>query len=311
VDEAYDPERMGGISGEDWRVKRLVINGPGQIGQIIREDVYTYTDIEDSDPDSIDSYYYHYDALGNVMNITDSDGDEIPGGHFQQDAFGNELNDSWNETFPRHITGKEYDQDMGMYYFGARWHAPVLGRMICASSLPRNIEHPYEYCESNPSNSVDPTGLFTLKCMADCIADNDPVRSAVGKALALLTGMPLPKAFLIGLLEYVGDAHKAAIIRATIKTGASRFTTMPSILANELQNVIGASTHRLLRQLGRYASHVVVVYGVYMAMVETACCGHCAGTCNYKPEIFSIIQYEYYWDAFLKWGERLPPIGMG
>ena len=59
------------------------------------------------------------------------------------------------------FTGKEYDPDIGLYYFNARWYDPDLGRFI-SEDPARDPKNPnlYSYCGNNPVMRVDPTGQF-------------------------------------------------------------------------------------------------------------------------------------------------------
>ncbi|MBL7130967.1 MAG: RHS repeat-associated core domain-containing protein [Candidatus Omnitrophica bacterium] len=59
---------------------------------------------------------------------------------------------------------KPFDSETGLYYYGARYYNPVIGRFITADLT---VQHPgdpqdlnrYTYCRNNPVNLVDPTGL--------------------------------------------------------------------------------------------------------------------------------------------------------
>ena len=59
------------------------------------------------------------------------------------------------------FTGKEYDPDIGLYYFNARWYDPDLGRFI-SEDPARDPKNPnlYSYCGNSPVMRVDPTGEF-------------------------------------------------------------------------------------------------------------------------------------------------------
>ncbi len=64
-----------------------------------------------------------------------------------------------------YFTGKKLDEEAGLYYFGARYYDPSLGRFITADSLVQNPGNPqtlnrYSYCGNNPVNMIDPTGHF-------------------------------------------------------------------------------------------------------------------------------------------------------
>src|SRR5579863_969032 len=71
--------------------------------------------------------YFHNDAAGSPMAATDSAGALVWKENYT--PFGNRLgnqpassnNDIW-------FTGKPYDQNTGLSYFGARYYDPVLGR---------------------------------------------------------------------------------------------------------------------------------------------------------------------------------------
>ncbi len=110
--------------------------------------------------DTSDSgWFYHYDEAGNVILITDKNGGLIK--HFEQDAWGNDLNGSFSTTqnIRQHQTGKYLDEATGLYFFGARWYDPNIGRFISVSPLSPLGEEEYVYCSENPVNSFDVKGL--------------------------------------------------------------------------------------------------------------------------------------------------------
>ncbi|MBI4332101.1 MAG: RHS repeat-associated core domain-containing protein [Chloroflexi bacterium] len=60
------------------------------------------------------------------------------------------------------FTGQRLD-DVGLYYYGARYYDPALGRFISADSLVPRVSNPqnfnrYTYVLNNPLRYVDPTG---------------------------------------------------------------------------------------------------------------------------------------------------------
>lgn len=64
------------------------------------------------------------------------------------------------------FTGKEYDDNIGFYYFGARWYDPLGGRFLSIDPKRPNIENPqelnpYQYCYNNPLIAIDPDGRRT------------------------------------------------------------------------------------------------------------------------------------------------------
>ena len=57
-------------------------------------------------------------------------------------------------------TGKEKDEESGLYYFGARYYSSATGIFISADPLLEKYPNvsPYAYCMNNPVKYIDPTG---------------------------------------------------------------------------------------------------------------------------------------------------------
>jgi RHS repeat-associated protein len=57
-------------------------------------------------------------------------------------------------------TGKERDEESGLYYYGARYYAPWIGRWISCDPLGLNAEaNLFVYCTGNPISRSDPSGM--------------------------------------------------------------------------------------------------------------------------------------------------------
>jgi len=71
-------------------------------------------------------------------------------------------------------TGKERDDSTGLYYYGARYYAPWMGRWMSAD--PKGVKgsglNMYWFTSGNPINRVDPKGLSDEKKELDKIVDN-------------------------------------------------------------------------------------------------------------------------------------------
>ncbi len=63
--------------------------------------------------------------------------------------------------------GEQFDPDLGMYYLRARYYQPQTGRFWTMDTFQGDQEdtlslHKYLYCEANPIDGIDPTGLLGL-----------------------------------------------------------------------------------------------------------------------------------------------------
>ncbi|WAI00935.1 SpvB/TcaC N-terminal domain-containing protein [Methanogenium organophilum] len=76
---------------------------------------------------------------------------------------------SQTETPKRYrYTGKERDEDSGLYYHGARYYAPWLGVWISTDPVGlRDGKNIYAYVSGNPVRKVDPTGTQDVSEIAD------------------------------------------------------------------------------------------------------------------------------------------------
>ena len=133
------------------------------------------------DPDAYEKlqFYYHPDHLGSSSYITNLDGEVVQ--HIEYVPFGEvfieERNSIWNT--PYLFNAKEFDEETGLYYYGARYYDPRLSLWISVDPIsnydPRNSENyldgehnggvvnhynlnSYIYCYQSPVKLSDPDG---------------------------------------------------------------------------------------------------------------------------------------------------------
>jgi RHS repeat-associated protein len=128
---------------------------------------------------------------------------------------------------PYKFTGKELEREFGLYYFGARYYNPHLGRWMSVDPLAigGEIEQslgPYVYCDNDPFNMVDPDGLYSggvesrgmakaQRIEKDAASDRKTsVRGAVMAVEAAAT--MLNPGGLLGSLAIEALQHKDAIV---------------------------------------------------------------------------------------------------
>ena len=104
--------------------------------------------------------YYHPDHLGSSSYITNLDGEVSQ--HIEYVPFGEvfieERNNTWNRLYL--FNAKEFDEETGMYYYGARYYEPRLSLWMSADPLEEDYPNlsAYGYCHNNPIILYDPDG---------------------------------------------------------------------------------------------------------------------------------------------------------
>src|SRR6516164_9080599 len=93
------------------------------------------------------------DNLGSIREVVSKTGsvlDQITYG-----AFGNILSQTNSSNAPRYLyAGGEWDGNLGLYHFGARWDDPVDGRWISQDPLGLGPDpNPYRYVANGPTNA--------------------------------------------------------------------------------------------------------------------------------------------------------------
>ena len=109
-------------------------------------------------------FYYHPDHLGSSSYITNLDGEVVQ--HIEYVPFGEvfieERNNTWNT--PYLFNAKEYDEETGMYYYGARYYEPRISLWMSVDPLSEKSPNTssYLYCFANPIKYIDPIGLDSV-----------------------------------------------------------------------------------------------------------------------------------------------------
>jgi RHS repeat-associated protein len=99
---------------------------------------------------------YHADALGTVTKTTDFTGTVTLTREY--DAWGNLQQGGTVSGYA--FTGREWDPEVGLFYYRARYYAPQLGRFVAEDPLGfvSGINHNV-YVQNSPVNLIDPSGM--------------------------------------------------------------------------------------------------------------------------------------------------------
>jgi len=102
--------------------------------------------------------YYQEDGLGSVTSL--SSGGAALANTYAYDSYGKLSASSGTLINPVQYTGREFDSEIGIYEYRARYYDPSAGRFL--SEDPVGFDGGtdfYAYATNNPANFIDPSGL--------------------------------------------------------------------------------------------------------------------------------------------------------
>ena len=218
------------------------------------------------DPDNYENlqFFYHPDHLGSSSFITNLEGEVVQ--HIEYVPFGEvfieERNNVWNT--PYLFNAKEFDEETGLYYYGARYYDSRLVVWISVDPIsnynPTNEENyldgehnsgiynnfnlnPYGYCYQNPVKLIDPNGkqvdaidfvpfLGSGRDIYRGFRDGDVLTGAIG------VGGLVADIFTLGSGSVVTGTVKAGV-KAGVKTGVK--TTVKTGVKSTVKTEVKAS----------------------------------------------------------------------
>lgn len=149
------------------------------------------------------TYYYHQNTLWSVAALTDSAGNPVE--RYAYDAYGlaavttgvgapvppTPWGTPHSPTLNAYLfTGRQFDEETGLYFYRARFYDSVKGRLLQRDPLGYvagiNL---YEYVKGNPVNRVDPFGLEDIFITLNLTGDpQDPRQQKTNPAENLYAG---------------------------------------------------------------------------------------------------------------------------
>ncbi len=121
--------------------------------------------------------FVHGDHLGSTNVTTNTNGvvqevlEYAPFGEIKR----HDASSSNTSLAKQQFTGKKLDDETGLYYYGARYYDPLLGKFITPDTIVQAPSNPqtlnrYAYCNNNPINNVDPSGHSWKKWLSKAVA---------------------------------------------------------------------------------------------------------------------------------------------
>ena len=145
----YDGDHIALVFDGEGNQTHRYLHGP-QIDQVLAEETadgqvqWALTDNQGTVRDVID-------ITGAVLN------------HISYDSFGQMTAETNPEVdFRFGYTGREFDEESGLYYYRARYYDPAVGQFISEDPIEfaGGDDNLYGYVGNSPANYVDPTGLI-------------------------------------------------------------------------------------------------------------------------------------------------------
>ena len=168
----YDGEHIALVfDGEGNQVSRY-LHGP-QIDQVLAE--------ETADGEV---RWALSDHQGSVRDVIDSEGTVL--NHITYDSYGQVISETNPEVdFRFGYTGRERDEETGLYYYRARYFDPAVGTFVSADPLgfAAGDANVYRYVFNSPTNYIDPNGKSAASLGGSLVG---------GGALAAAIDGPLP-----------------------------------------------------------------------------------------------------------------------
>ena len=141
--------------------------------------------------------YHHVNALGSNIVLTDDNQNVLV--RYEYDIFGAIRSETGTCDNTRKFTGKEFDADSNLYYYGARYYDPYIGRFTQRDPIGDGGNW-YTYTHNNPLKYTDPNGLQPVQDQAGEVGEFTEIMKYTKREVGKQVGEQAA-----GALRYLGE----------------------------------------------------------------------------------------------------------
>ncbi len=160
----YDGNNLRTSKTVNGTTTEFLYDGTDIIGEKTGAELKTYVRGDKLLSDS-DGKYYHYDTHGSVSALTNAQNEVLAQNAY--DAYGA---GSVSPLSPFGYCGEYTDSETGFVYLRNRYYDTQTGRFISEDPI-KDGDNWYAYCDSNPVNKIDPSGLYDRKKVKEYIKE--------------------------------------------------------------------------------------------------------------------------------------------
>jgi RHS repeat-associated protein len=215
--------------------------------------------------------FYLVDGLGSTRALTDASG--VVTDRYIYDAYGNVLSSIGSTQNSYLYTGEQFDAGVGQYYLRDRYYNQAVGRFTRGDTFagtafkPISL-HDYVYASVNPSNYIDPSGLYSdtlsLPAIQSFLISAYSNVNAIGNGVLLIARSKLFATGLTSVLPVATAATLAPLLqdewedlKKKIATVAASFagSGIPLFHYTDLNGMIGILADQAIRATEKYTGN--------------------------------------------------------
>ena len=160
----YDGNNLRTSKTSGGTTTEFLYDGVNIVGEKTNTDVKTYVRGKEILLDS-DGIFYHHDTHGSVSALVNAQNEVLAQNIYDAYGAGN-----ISHLSPFGYCGEYLDIETGFVYLRNRYYDPNIGRFISEDPI-KDGNNWYAYCENNPVNRIDPSGLYDRRKVKEYIKE--------------------------------------------------------------------------------------------------------------------------------------------